>query len=75
VSQKSSHPPNLVHFSIAEIRAPLYLRQWDTLPQRRAHICEDTSNGYDETGNAAGKSAFFFWPLCQTPRLETRCIA
>ncbi|MDP5084946.1 MAG: hypothetical protein NWQ23_05950 [Yoonia sp.] len=32
----------------------LYLRRWDTLPQRRAHICEDTSNGYDQTGSAAG---------------------
>ena len=33
------------------------MRRWDTLPQRRAHIWKDSTNGYDKTGDAAGNFA------------------
>ena len=45
-------PP--LRISIAFHRVQAYTSRRDTLPQRRAHICEDTSNGDDQTGNAAG---------------------
>jgi phosphoserine aminotransferase len=47
-----------------------YVRWRDTLPQRRAYICEDTSYGYSSTGRATVESAFFFWPLRQTPHID-----
>ena len=47
-------PASCVPLSVAVFAGVPYIRRWDTLPQRRAHICEDTSNGEYQTGYAAG---------------------
>jgi hypothetical protein len=58
-----------VSLPIAVFVGSAYPARWDTLPQRRALIWKDSKNGYYDTWRAAGKPAFFIWPLCQTPHM------
>lgn len=58
-----------VIFPVVKAPEPLYLRRWDTPPQRGALIWKDSINDDDETGIAAGQSAVFLWPLCQNPHI------
>ena len=58
-------------FRLVRPRGWPYFQRWDTPPQRGAYIWKDTSNGDEYPGSAPGQSALLFWPLCQTPHLDS----